>query len=511
MKKKTFLACLLLTTALIRGQDFTARVLDSLTQKPIPFASITISNKTGVISNEEGRFRLRYSPPIKDTDTLIISSMGYEAYRKALRNNTDSLVYLAPKPIALNSVIVYNKQMDVETIMEKTLSALEEKYDFKTTKKQLFLRQSEKQEFLRMKTELSKSSIPEFNQRFFDSILNNIPKKNASYLETLTDLYGDYTKERQKIDIIKAVEMIDENNEISFETFEKRFNSILNKRIKKDSYFKIKSGWFGGKVEAKDFFDMEQNGDSTQMENLVQKKIKEQKNDSIRKQNFTANRKEVLGETYSSLFEEQEWKISILEKANRYKFELLEYNFIGDTPVYVVSFSPLRRGKFKGTLYIDADRMALLRMDYQNTERLRNFKLLGIYFRHPYRNGKVIFKLQENDKYTLHYFEQINRFEMGVDRPLKIIEKNKNVRGRRKQNELSMDLNLDMAQEQKLEIFVFDTKPITDEAYQQFKENNEKLPERIFKYDPNLWKDYNIMEPNESIKKLKVVPESEKE
>ncbi len=510
MKNKRSQLLLLLMTSILQAQDYSARVLDSISQEPIPFANITVSNKTGVISNEEGRFRIRYSDKIETTDTLIISSMGYHPYRKALATFSDSLIYLAPQPIALNSVIVSNKQMDIETIMENILTNIKEKYEFGVSQKQLFLRESGNQEFLRMQTDITKSSIPEFNQRFFDSILKQMPQKNAYYLETLADLYGDLTKETQKINIIKAVELIDKKNEISFENFEKRFNSILNKRIKKDSYFKIKSGWFGNKVEAEDFFDMEEQAvDSTDLKAQALKLKEDEKNDSIRKRNFSKGRKNVLAAIFSSLFEDEEWKIKILKKDYQYNFELTEYTFLGDTPVYIVAFNPKNKAKFQGTLYIDADRLVLTRIDYKSTQRLRNFKLLGLYFRHQIQEGKIIFKLLENEKYALHYFEQKNGFEAGIDRPLKIIEKNKNVKGRRKQNELAMDLKLDMAQENKLEILVFDTQRTTQEIYQNFKEDNQRLPERIQKYDPEIWKDYNIIEPNQSIKALKVLPDQD--
>ena len=118
MKNKRSKLLLLLMTSILQAQDYSARILDSISQEPIPFSNITVSNKTGVISNEEGRFRLRYSDKIEATDTLIISSMGYHPYRNALATFSDSLIYLAPQPIALSSVIVSNK-----SFLKKLLSS----------------------------------------------------------------------------------------------------------------------------------------------------------------------------------------------------------------------------------------------------------------------------------------------------------------------------------------------------------------------------------------------------
>ena len=47
-----------------------------------------------------------------------------------------------------------------------------------------------------------------------------------------------------------------------------------------------------------------------------------------------------------------------------------------------------------------------------------------------------------NGKYSLEYFEYTTAFEGGFERPLVITEKNKVVKGRNKQNELKMDLEI---------------------------------------------------------------------
>ena len=57
--------------------------------------------------------------------------------------------------------------------------------------------------------------------------------------------------------------------------------------------------------------------------------------------------------------------------------------------------------------------------------------------------GKMFFTKEENGKYNLRYLEEEHGTRVGIRRPLKIIEKNKHVKGRNKQNELS--LKLDMA------------------------------------------------------------------
>ena len=48
----------------------------------------------------------------------------------------------------------------------------------------------------------------------------------------------------------------------------------------------------------------------------------------------------------------------------------------------------------------------------------------------------MLFDKDENGTYSPRFIELLDGSYMGFDRPVKVIEKNKNVRGRRKQNEL---------------------------------------------------------------------------
>ena len=60
----------------------------------------------------------------------------------------------------------------------------------------------------------------------------------------------------------------------------------------------------------------------------------------------------------------------------------------------------------------------------------------------------------------LEYFDYTTGFEGGFDRPLVVTEKNKIVRGRNKQNQLKMDLNISNRNKQRYQLIVFDTKKL---------------------------------------------------
>ena len=91
---------------------------------------------------------------------------------------------------------------------------------------------------------------------------------------------------------------------------------------------------------------------------------------------------------------------------------------------------------------------------------------------------------------------------VGVRRPLKIIEKNKIVKGRNKQNELAGDMDFVIISVEKNEMIVFETENINQTTFDGFTENNTISPTYMPKYDPTFWEGYAIMEPNTAIKEF---------
>ena len=61
----------------IKSQDLSGIILDETNKKPIPFSSVYLKSGKGVVSNEEGRFRLNINSA-NDNDSLYISCMGYQ-------------------------------------------------------------------------------------------------------------------------------------------------------------------------------------------------------------------------------------------------------------------------------------------------------------------------------------------------------------------------------------------------------------------------------------------------
>jgi hypothetical protein len=112
----------------------------------------------------------------------------------------------------------------------------------------------------------------------------------------------------------------------------------------------------------------------------------------------------------------------------------------------------------------------------------------------------MIFSKNDDGLYYLRYLEEELGAKVGIKRPLKIIELNKRVKGRNKQNELSLKLDMASSGINKHELILFDTEDITEQEFNAITENNTVLPTYMPNYDPEFWKGYNILEPNQAIK-----------
>lgn len=472
------------------AQEINAVVLDSLSLKPIPFASIYLKSGMGVVSNEEGRFGLYYETK---EDSLFISCMGYETLVIKLKEVQDSIFRLTPNIIALNSVILSNKEIDVNRLLKKIKENVPQKYELGYTCKKIFFRETGTTEFKAMTVKIKKSSIKEFNQAFWDSTLQKIPRKNEWYQEFAGTLYGNFSQENQKLELDKAIDLEDKKTTAIFENIEHVFENILKENIKTTSYFKVRSGIIGGKMEADDFSNIE-------IDTLSQKE-----KDIKEKKDFLSLSKKAAVNLLNNVFEEEELNFTVIKKSSKYTFKLTDFTYLGDTPVYILQFEPNGNSDFAGKIYVDADQMALIRLEYKNIQNVRDFSMFGISFVLDLQELIVQFKRQSNGKYNLKYFEFTTGFDGGIERPLVITEKNKVVKGRNKQNQLKLDLNVKSRQYQKLQLVVFETTPISKENFDAYEEIPKILPLNPNEYDPNFWEGYSIIKPNNAIKAFSVI------
>lgn len=484
-------------------RTISAKIVDSTKQQPIPFATISLNDKTGVISNDKGEFSITINRAITQSDSLFISCLGYEQKQFAIQSFTDSIIPLHSKNIDLSEVFITNKNYTIDEILDKVKEGLKTNYDFGYTKRKLFFRESYYTKMLKTDVKIEKSTIPEFNQAFIDSIITSVPKNTDQHTEVLGELYGKMAAEQpQKMAILKASRLYDKESEITFENYEKRFNEIMRKHVKRDSYFKIKSGWlFGTKEEIDSTFFEDETVDTETAEFLEKKKETEAK----RQENFLKWKKGSIHQMENANFLNDKSDLNFISKSRRYEFEMQNFAYLNNEFVYTITFKPKRGEDYEGTLYINTQDFAVVRVDYKNVKPLRSFSLLGISLKEYLKEGTMIFQKNENEKYTLKYADESSGQQVGIKRPLKIIEKNKHVKGRRKQNELAADIHFIVRNMDKKELIVFESTPILETEFTNFTEVSDVTPTYLPAYDPEFWKGYNIMEPNQAIKDFKII------
>lgn len=478
--KKSIL--LLLFFVNLNAQSVTVKVLDSLSFSPIPFATVYFSNSSGIISDENGDFEL-IKNELTDEDSLFISSMGYNKISFSLNQFKDSIVFLSPKPIELNNVILTNRDLSSEEIIEKVKAGLTQNYQTDLSENKIFYRKEYKSLIDKFEINKFKSSIDSVDDLLIDSLLQNLPKENSSATEVLSYYYGNLEEENQKINLIKSRETYKKDDEI-LESLNSKLEESLKKSLKSNSYFKIRSGLlpFSGDLEFDGLWDI----DSTNQEALKKAKDAEIK----RKENFANSIKGRISNIYSNLFYNDATDLDFILKSNRYELSSPELTYLGNQLVYVITFQPKGSKDYKGTLHINSDDFAVVRIDFKNVKSLFKVKLLGISSDNYLVEGRMVFSKLNNEKYSLTYFQVSSGSKAGIDRPFKIIEKNKFVKGRRKQNQISFNLDLIVNALNNVELRVFQSKPIDLNEFENLTEENKILPEYEEEFKTNFWEEF---------------------
>ena len=478
--KKSIL--LLLFFVNLNAQSVTVKVLDSLSFSPIPFATVYFSNSSGIKTDENGDFEL-IKNELTDEDSLFISSMGYNKISFSLNHFKDSIVFLSPKPIELNNVILTNRDLSSEEIIEKVKAGLTQNYQTDLSENKIFYRKEYKSLIDKFEINKFKSSIDSVDDLLIDSLLQNLPKENSSATEVLSYYYGNLEEENQKINLIKSRETYKKDDEI-LESLNSKLEESLKKSLKSNSYFKIRSGLLpiSGDLEFDGLWDI----DSTNQEALKKAKDAEIK----RKENFANSIKGRISNIYSNLFYNDATDLDFILKPNRYELSSPELTYLGNQLVYVITFQPKGSKDYEGTLHINSDDFAVVRIDFKNVKSLFKLKLLGISSDNYLVEGRMVFSKLNNEKYSLTYFQVSSGSKAGIDRPFKIIEKNKFVKGRRKQNQISFNLDLIVNALNNVELRVFQSKPIDLNEFENLTEENKILPEYEDEFKTNFWEEF---------------------
>ncbi len=481
---------------LASAQTLSSRLVDAKTKEAIPYATIQYEENKGIISNDEGRFSLTLDELKTKPDSLIISSMGYERTALPVDQELDSVIFVAPKAIELSGVYLFDKELEAEEIIRKMIERLPQNVNNDPIKQRYFLRQSIFGNIQKVDFGFEKSSIEELNEALIDSIARAIPRSSSHYSETLGDFYK--TKEEYKVSVLKAAELYDKKNIGSFEDLGKRMETMFKQNVKPDSYLKIKSGIFSQKVQVDSILtDME--------EEEARKLAEEMETDTV--SGVADSQKNIFDELLGELYYQEDTKLNLIDKYRKYEYRIASYAEIDEEGVYVIEFIPKRSADFKGRLYINIEDFAVMRIDFENLKNLRNFRLLGIFYRETLYKGTMRFGKLSNGRYDLKFADLSFGRWFRFDRPLDVIEKNKHVKGRRKQNELKLNIDFRMANTNKWELVVFENELIDQNGFDNYTEDKSVKATYMAQYNPEFWEGYNIMEPNKAIREFRVSAE----
>lgn len=475
------------------AQTITSRLVDAKSKKGIPYATVQYGEHQGTVTNEEGAFRFSISDKVALLDSIYISSMGYERTGFAIEQLQDSLITLNPKAIRLSGVYLFDEELDVDDIIDRMKQRLPQNVNNEPLRQRYFLRQSEFADIEKVDFGFEKSTIEELDEALIDSIARAIPRNSANYSETLGDFYKTNTE--FKFNILKAAKLYDKKDIGSFEDLGSRMEAMFKKNVKPDSYLKIKSGIFSQKVQVDSILsDMEEEEARAVNEEIARDTLS----------GLIDGQKWLFDELLTEVYHNEDSKLNLIEKTRKYEFELVGYTDIDEQGVYVIDFEPKGNADFRGRLFINIEDYAVMRIDFENVKNLRNFRLLGIFYRETLYKGTMRFAKLPNGRYDIRFIDYSFGRWFRLDRPLDVIEKNKNVKGRRKQNELRLNIDFRMAHTNKWELVIFENELIAKPKFEAFSEDKSVQATYMPKYDPEFWDGYNIMEPNQAIREFTV-------
>lgn len=479
------------------AQEYAARLLDEKTREAIPFATIQYAANKGVITNDEGKFG--FSANLNEDDLIKISSLGYEPMEISVLNFRDSLIFMKPQSIELDNVFLSNKNLSVDEILDRIKENISKNYDLGYSQKRFFFRESQLSNVRRFDLKVEESTIPELNQELMNKVTASIPRQSDSYKEMLGDFYGNY--DSQKIQLIKAADLHNPQNLADLKELNGKLEQIFQENIKSNSFLKIKSGIVGVKVDADEFAEdmQEEKPDAEKTpEELKKEKLQKQKDLGT----FATSKIKTL---HQNMFWKEDIPLDIFEKSRKYNFRIDGYSQMEDAVVYVISFSPKRNADFRGKMFVNTEDFGVYRIDYENVKPLKKFRLFGISTLEDVFRGKMIFSKNESGKYQTKYLELEQGESVGIERPLKVIEKNKFVKGRRKQNELDLDIKINVGSLKKYQLVVYENSFLTGKDFETLKTSDFFEFETFKTYNAAFWDGYNIIEPNAAIKAFTAV------
>ena len=294
------------------------------------YATVFVLNSNiGVISNEQGQYTIDISS-LELKDSVRFQYMGYQIKDVVISHLLHSSdVHLKENIINISETLIFGREQDPEFIVQQVLLYADSNYQNNYSASEVFVRKKDESDLLSFKLDYKKSTISEIDQEAIATAEQKMPLHSISYTDFLGEMLSSPKKTdtlRIKINSKKVVSLKDKDiTEIDqlAQVFEDAF-----KKTDSLEYWKIKTGIIGAKLGF-DFQDTTLNLQEDEM--LVE--------------DFANN---LYYDLNDYQFDNEDiW--DFLHKTSRYSFTLVGGTRLQGQDIYVIDFSPKKKGDGAGS------------------------------------------------------------------------------------------------------------------------------------------------------------------
>ena len=164
MKNLSFVFALLISFT-FSAQSIEGVVFDQQNQTPVIFASVYTTQETGVITNQEGGFKIKIDN-LSESDSLIVTSLGYEKRAISL-NQVKSLdtIFLKEQKEMLSDVVISANKLSANEIIQRFIDSISQRHHIQPTQFKVFKRTHQQLNPLAFEIDLKRSSVFSRKQR----------------------------------------------------------------------------------------------------------------------------------------------------------------------------------------------------------------------------------------------------------------------------------------------------------------------------------------------------------
>ena len=458
-------------------------------RQPIPYASVLIGPTYGVVGNTDAVFVIQL-PEKPESDMVFISSLGYENLEIPLPEFKNGNYMLKEQTTVLDEVFITNVKLTPTEILTKVIESAPKNYSTQSSRQTFFLRSSNVNKMADSEIELvrsslvNKSTLKQVNKEIED-IMKTLKGKAS---EDFSEYYGYLWQHETdtKLNVEKAIELKNKERDISSDQVSKKLVDVFKKHLEHDASYKLKSGLF------------------TLDDSLtINKPQKEEK-----KGGETASLRSTVSSLTRSLNRFYTQKdLDFLTEFKRYEYTLEGYSTFNDETIYIINFEPKKNAaKYYGKIYVNAMDFAVVKLDYnmvagKKAESINLKLILGVKVLEDQIKVSATYTKNEAGQYAVNFVKKEKHNYIYAHRSLKLT-KNKASKEEEKKM-LKVDAMVEIDTYATNELFIIDKELMDSSKFQAVKEDERYDITYLSKYNPDVWKDYNVLAPVEAIKNYK--------